>query len=97
MQRATSLPLDKAVVRVVNDLLTSRQRYKLMSESNKATSIAKAIFATDFANGIAFEEIIKEAKRWLCKNVFTPVEILRQMDIRGGTLNYEGLSVLNDV
>jgi hypothetical protein len=40
---------------------------------------------------------MKEAKRWLQKNVFTLVEILCNMDIRGGTLNYEGLSVLNDV
>jgi hypothetical protein len=46
---------------------------------------------------LAKNEIIREAKVWLRKNVFTSVEILRQMDLRGGTLNYEGLSVMNDV
>jgi hypothetical protein len=29
--------------------------------------------------------------------VFKPSEILKQMDLRGGTLNYEGIKVLNDV
>jgi hypothetical protein len=43
------------------------------------------------------EAIVAEAKKWLRNNVFKPSEILRQMDIRGGTLNYEGIKVLNDV
>jgi hypothetical protein len=55
------------------------------------------VFDPDFAHGLAFDEIMKEAKRWLQKNVFTSVEILYNMDICGGTLNYEGLSILNDV
>lgn len=82
---------------MVDDLLISHQRYKLMSNKNVASSIAKAVFDPRFAKGLAFDEVMKEAKRWLRKNIFTPVEILRQMDIRGGTLNYEGLAVLNDV
>jgi hypothetical protein len=43
------------------------------------------------------EAVVAEAKKWLRNNVFKPSEILRQMDIRGGTLNYEGIKVLNDV
>jgi len=59
--------------------------------------LVKGIFDQDFAPGEAVDEIIKVSKRWLHNNVFTPVEILRQMDIHGGTLKYEGLSVFNDV
>jgi len=67
-----------------------------LSDKNKASLIAKAVFNPEFCHGVASEEIMKEAKQWLRQKVFTPVEILRQMDLRGGTLNYKGLKVLND-
>ncbi len=92
-----SLPLDKAVVREITKLTHSRQRYKLMSKRNAAASIAKAMFSPDFLDGLVLEEVMKEAKKWLRKHIFTPAAILKQMDIRGGTLNYEGITVLNDV
>ncbi len=59
--------------------------------------MAKAVFHPDFANGIALEVVISQSKKWLRNNIFTPHEMLKQMDLRGGTLNYEGISVLNDV
>ncbi len=62
-----------------------------------AASVVKDIFDQDFVQGVAFDEIIKESKRWLHNNGFSPVKILRQTDIPCGTMNYEGLSVLNDV
>jgi hypothetical protein len=34
---------------------------------------------------------------WLRQNAFKPSETLKQKDLRGGTLNYEGICVLNDV
>jgi len=33
-----------------------------------------------FVDGITKPDIIKEAKNWLRNNVFTPAEILKQMD-----------------
>ena len=95
-RKAQSIPLDEAVIETVNKLLSSRQRYKLLSDKNKASLIAKAVFNPEFCHGVALEEIMKEAKQWLRQKVFTPVEILGQMDLHGGTLNYEGLKVLND-
>jgi hypothetical protein len=95
--QSPSLPLDEAVVNVVNDLIDSRGRYKLMKRKNVAAAVAKGVFNPSFGNGIILPEIIKLSKAWLRKNVFTASEILKQMDIRGGTLNYEGISVLNDV
>jgi hypothetical protein len=62
-----------------------------------AINIAKAVFDPTSCNGVALEEVISEAKKWLRKNVFVPAAILKQMDLRGGTLNYEGIKVLNDV
>jgi hypothetical protein len=97
LKKLESIPLEEAIIQAVNLVLESNQRYKIMSNKTKASSIARAVFNDSFAHGLAKNEIIREAKVWLRKNVFTSVEILRQMDLRGGTLNYEGLSVMNDV
>jgi butyrate kinase len=91
------MPLDLAVVKAVDDLLSSQQRYKVMKAQNIGLSVAKGVFHPNFAGGVALHALIKEAKSWLRKNVFSPIEILKQMDLRGGTLNYEGIGVLNDV
>jgi len=96
-KKKESLSLDEAVIRTVNELLDSKQRYKVMTVQNRAAAIAKAIFHTNFAHGIALDAIVSEAKKWLRKNVFTPEQILKQMDLNGGTLNYEGISILNNI
>ncbi len=67
-----SLPLDKAVVREITKLTHSRQRYKLMLKRNAAAAIAKAMFSPDFLDGLVLEEVMKEAKKWLHKHIFTP-------------------------
>jgi hypothetical protein len=45
---------------------------------------------------VALERIICKAKKGF-KNVFTPEQILKKMDLNGGTLKYEGIAILNDV
>jgi hypothetical protein len=95
--QSPSLPLDEAAVKAVKALIHSRGRYKLMKRSNVAAAVAKGVFNPSFGNGIILPEIIKLCKAWLQKNVFTASEILKQMDIHGGMLNYEDISVLNDV
>ena len=95
--KVASVPLTDAIVAAVNNLMNSKQRYKLLSPKNKAAAVARAVFHPNFAHGIAFEDIISHSKKWLRDNVFKPSEILKQMDLRGGTLNYEGITVLNDV
>ena len=68
-----------------------------MKNNNIAHAIAQAVFNNNFAFGIGFEAIMSEAKKWLKNNVFTTEQILKQMDLSGGTLNYEGISILNNV
>jgi hypothetical protein len=41
--------------------------------------------------------MVRQASEWLRNNVFTPFAILREMDLAGGTLSYEGLEVLRAV
>jgi hypothetical protein len=97
LESKESLPLNEEIVKTINRLVSSKQRYKLLSKPNLAANIAKAVFDPALCNGVAIEEVIAESKKWLRKNVFKPSEILKQMDLRGGTLNYEGIKVLNDV
>jgi hypothetical protein len=78
-----SLFLDGAVAKVINDLITSHQRYKLMSHCNIGSAIAKVLFNPDFVGGVALSVVIKEAKFWLRKNVVNPRSILKQMDLCG--------------
>ena len=62
--------MDELVLRGESELLESNQRYKSMSTKNIATAVSNAVFHPDFAQGVAFEQIITEAKKWLRQNVF---------------------------
>jgi hypothetical protein len=50
-----------------------------------------------YAGGICKHFVVKIAKEWLRKNVYTPWAILREMDLAGGTLSYESIEVLRRV
>jgi len=88
-----SLPLNVAIVNSINQLLSSLQRYQLLSKKNMATLIAKAVFDPNLCDGLALEEVINHSKLWLRRNVFKPSKILKQMDLRDGILNYEEICV----
>jgi len=92
-----SLPLDEAIIKSFNSLLSSKHHYKHMTSANVAEAVTKAIFNNNFANGVAFDSIISSAKQWIWKNIFTLELILKQMDLHGGTLNYEGITILNKI
>ena len=47
-----------------------------------------------YASAICQSFMILLVKKWLRENVFTPWAILREMDLAGGTLSYEGLELL---
>lgn len=96
-EQLPSMPLKDAIIQTINNLVQSKQRYKLLSNSNKASAVAKAIFDPALLDGIAINDVMNECKQWLRQNVFQPAAILKQMDLKGGTLNYEGIKVLNDV
>ena len=52
------MPLEDAEVEVVNELLTSRQWYKVMTHESKGDAIVKALFDKRFANGIALPLVL---------------------------------------
>jgi hypothetical protein len=85
------MPLKDAIVYSINNMVNTKQRYKLLSKRNQAVAVAKAVIDSDLLNGIVIDEVVNESKQWLQKNVFKPATILKEMDLKGGTLNYEGI------
>ncbi len=47
-QPKQSLPLEEALIATVNSLLNLKERYKLLSEENKADAVAKVVFNNNF-------------------------------------------------
>jgi hypothetical protein len=50
-RKAESMPFEKAVVKVVNELVKSQQQYKLMKATSLGMAVAKAIFDPEFIGG----------------------------------------------
>ena len=48
-----SMPLEDAIVEVVNWLLASQQKYKLMTDESKGDAVAKVLLDERFVSGIA--------------------------------------------
>jgi hypothetical protein len=93
--RQESLPQEEALIWSVNEQLLSKQFCKLMLVESISESTARAIFNNAFVNGVAVYSIITHAKKQLRKSVFTPEKILKQMDLHGGRLHYEGISIID--
>jgi hypothetical protein len=77
---------------VVNDLLLSGGHYKLMKKSNVASAVAKGIFHPLFLDWIVLPGH-QVSKKLATKKKY----LLKQRDAPGRTLNYEGITALNDV
>ena len=92
-----SMKLDQAVKDVITDTIKSDRRFSRYGRARLGRQVANAIFDGNFLNGCALPYIIGNAKLWLRKNVFTPWNILKNMDLAGGSLNYKGLVVLRKV
>ncbi len=96
-QSTADLELDEAIIEVVNRLLTKHPRFCRYGKIRRERLVAKAVFNSRFALGMSLTYIIARAKLWLQKNVFTAQAVLKEMDLTGGTLNYEGINVLRNV
>ena len=82
-----------AVTQALNDVINSHG--KRFTDSRNSQLLALVLW--NYADGVCQEFLISMAKAWLRRNVFTPWAILREMDIAGGTLSYEGIEVLRRV
>jgi hypothetical protein len=88
---------------IIKDLVTDFcTRVSDMCTTTRATNkvlntVVNAMFQPDFVDGAAMSAFLRKAKDVLRKTIFTPYNILREMDARGGVLSYEGLEIVRFV
>jgi len=61
------------------------------------TILISAIFKSEVAGGMLEEESLEFFKRYYRKTVFSPHNILQEMDMKGGVLNYTGIELLRNI
>jgi hypothetical protein len=78
------------IVGSINNVLRLYPRWK---SRRTAPLVAQAVWGID-ANQ---PELLKLSRNYFRSNVFTPFMIIKEMDLAGGTLSYEGIDVLRRV
>ena len=68
-------------------------RYSCWSSKRTGALVAQAVWAH---NGF-IPELVKLSCQYFRANVFTPYNVLREMDLAGGTLSYEGIDEMRRV
>jgi hypothetical protein len=79
-----------AVLESIADVL---RMYPRWNTKRTGSLIAQAVWSQQ-SN---LPELLKLSRRHFRDNVFTPYNVLREMDLAGGTLSYEGIDVLRRV
>jgi hypothetical protein len=78
------------VMEAINDVLGRHSRW---GTKRTGALVAQAVWTQDGS----VPELLKLARKHFRDNVFTPYNVLKEMDLAGGTLSYEGIDVLRRV
>lgn len=90
-QRSRNKVFANDLLAVMNDVI--RTRYRRWSDARVGHLVAKAMWSQEKF----VPHLVTCARKYFRENVFTPFNILREMDLAGGTLSYEGMDVLRRV
>ncbi|KAI2497531.1 hypothetical protein MHU86_16985 [Fragilaria crotonensis] len=80
----------KDVLEAVNGVLG---RYRRWGDNRVGQLVAKVVWSQDKF----LPHLLRKARKHFRDNIFTPYNILREMDLAGGTLSYEGIDILRRV
>jgi hypothetical protein len=80
------------IMEAMNDVITGAE-YRRWSADRIGQLVARMVWKHDSFR----QHLIVCARKYFRENVFTPFNILREMDLAGGTLSYEGIDVLRCV
>ena len=78
------------VVACINNVLSLHPRW---SSKRTGPLVAQAVWSID----ISQPEFVRLARKYFRDTIFTPFNILKEMDLAGGTLSYEGIDILRRV
>jgi hypothetical protein len=90
-KREVNEALQNAITTSIMEVLT-HEDFSNLGLKRTSTALVKAFWNVD--DGHAQGGLIVEVSKWLRNNVFTPGKVLKQMDLHGGVLNYEGIEIL---
>ena len=80
----------RQVTEAINSTLMSQNRWSL---KRKCALVAQAVWA--FVGTLP--ELLNLSRKHFRDNVFTPFNVLKEMDLAGGTLSYEGIDIIQRV
>jgi hypothetical protein len=78
------------VLQSIQDVL---KKYPRWNSKRTGPLVAQVVWN----EGSNLPELLKLSRKHFRDNVFTPYNVLREMDLSGGTLSYEGIDVLRRV
>ena len=78
------------VMEAINEVL---RRYPRWSPKRTGALVAQTLWE----QAVNLPELLKLSRKYYRDKVFTPYNILQEMDLAGGTLSYEGIDVLRRV
>ena len=78
---------------IVESINTILQMYPRWSVKRTGPLVAQALWNQE----VNQPELLKLSRKYFRDTVFTPFNVLREMDLAGGTLSYEGLDILRRV
>ncbi|KAL7568922.1 hypothetical protein ACA910_000666 [Epithemia clementina (nom. ined.)] len=81
----------KCLATAVGSVVTTNRSNKVLNKL--ASDIVDVIWDKDLLGGRLESCLLNKARCWLFQNNFSPQNILRAMDIRGGVLNYKGVDL----
>jgi hypothetical protein len=90
-KREVNEALQNAITMSIMEVLT-HEDFSNLGLKRTSTALVKAFWNVD--DGHAQGGLIVEVSKWQRNNIFTPGKVLREMDLHGGTLNYEGIEIL---
>ena len=70
---------------------------RLRNDDSIDSVIAEAVWSQEYRNGGVFKALLKLACAWLRTNVFPAWKVLRELDDKGGTANYEACELFRRV
>ncbi len=88
------IELDNTIKNAITSTIATNQKFSRYGSNCKGQLIFVALFSEELLNGCCLPFLIGNAKSWLQRNVFVPWNILKAIDLAGGSLNYKGIEVL---
>ena len=68
-----------------------------MSSKNIAKAVADAVFQSSLLDGKVLETVVERSIQSICFNTYTPLKLLREMDMAGVQLSITGVEVARRV